>query len=117
MYKRITPRTVAQFKAEEALHGNGSAAVRYLESTRIGVKDRAFRIKKKSEEQSAVDFIDNQLQQIGVDAVNRLGKLVNSTDERVASKMVTYTIDHLRGQAVRRTESKHLQVNIETVLQ
>lgn len=116
VYKRITPKTVAIFKATEALEGNGSAAVRRIESTRLSPKDRAYRITKKSEQVNTVDFIEDQLQQIGVDAINRLGKLVNSGDERVGLKAVQYSIDHIRGQAVRRSESKHVALTIEAVL-
>ena len=116
-YRRITPREVAQFKAKEVEHGNGSAAVRALYPTRLSPHERAFKLRKKAAEESTLDFIDSSLQQIGVDAVQRVGKLVNSVDERVATRNAHYVIDHIRGQAVRRTESKHLQVNIETVLQ
>ena len=65
---------------------------------------------------ATTDFIDEQFQQIGVDAVNRVGQLVNSNNEKVATKNSHYVIDHLRGKAVQRTESKHLSLNIQTVL-
>lgn len=116
-YHRITPRTVAEFKVKEIEHGNGSAAIRALNPTLLKPSERAYRIRKKKDDESTLDFIDSSLQQIGVDAVQRVGKLVNSVDERVATRNAHYVIDHIRGQAVRRTESKHLQVNIETVLQ
>lgn len=117
VYRKVTPATVAQFKAAEALEGNGTAAVRVIEPTRLSPKDRAFHIAKKSESINTNDFIENQLQQIGVDAVNRLGKLVNSSDERVATKNIHYAIDHLRGKPLQRSESKHLNLTIETVLE
>lgn len=115
-YRKITSQTVAQFKAAELEAGNATAAIRQIEPTRLAPKHRAFRIKTKQNQQDTNDFIDEQLQLIGVDSVNRLGKLVNSSDERVGLKAVTYAIDHLRGQAVRRSESKHLALTIETVL-
>lgn len=115
-YKKITPQTVAQFKAAEALTGNGTAAVRLLETTRIAPKDRAFRIAKKSETQNTSDFINTQLQQIGVDAINRIGKMVNSIDEKVATKNAQYVVDRLEGKPMQRSESKHLNLTIETVL-
>jgi hypothetical protein len=116
IYRKITPAQIAEYKALKAIHGNGSAAVRILEPTRIAVKDRAFRIAKKSEEQSTLDFIDNQMQQIGIDAINRIGKLVNSSDERVASKNSQYIVDHLRGQATKKSITLHGKANIQSVL-
>jgi len=116
-YKRITPQTVAQYKAAEALEGNGGAAVRVLEPTRLSPRSRAFRIRTKKNEENTSDFINDQLQQIGIDAVNRLGKLVNSSDERVATKNIHYAIDRLEGKPMQRSESKHLNLTIETVLE
>lgn len=115
-YHRITPAQMARFKALEAMTGNGSAAVAVLTPTIINKGDRAFKIRKKAEKENSSDFINDQLQQIGIDAVNRLGELVNSTDEKVATKNVHYAIDRLEGKPMQRSESKHLNVSIETVL-
>lgn len=115
-YHKITPSQIAKYKALEALVGNGTEAIRRLNPTLLSPKDRAYRIAKKSEEQNTVDFIDDSLQLIGVDAINRIGMMVNSTDERVATKNAHYIVDHLRGQAVRRTEAKHLNLTIEAIL-
>jgi hypothetical protein len=116
-YNKMTPAQIAQFKALEAVLGNGSAAVRALTPTVLNPGDRAFKLRKKAEIESTGDFINDQLQQIGVDAVNRLGKLVNSTDEKVATKNVQYAIDRLEGKPMQRSESKHLNLTIETVLE
>lgn len=115
-YRKVTPAEIAQHKVASAVYGNGTQAVRALYPTMLSPSTRAFRIVQKSAQQNTIDFIDDQLQQIGVDAVNRLGKLVNSVDEKVATKNAHYVVDHIRGQAVRRTESKSLQLNIEAVL-
>lgn len=116
VYRRITKTEIARFKAEQIIQGNNTAAIRKLEPFRLSPKDRAFRIAKKSAQQNATDFIDEKLQQIATDAVNRLGMLVNSTDEKIATKNVHYAIDHLRGKPLQRTESKHLSLNIQSVL-
>lgn len=115
-YRRITAKTVAQFKVLEAIHGNGSAAVRELEPTRISPKDRAFRITKKSETQDTNSYIDDQLQQIGIDAVNKVGKLVHSTNEAIATKNSQYVIDHIRGQATKKSIAITGRINIQNVL-
>lgn len=116
-YKRISAAEVSRFKALRVLHGNNTAAVRILEPTNISHKDRAYKLAKKAEEQSTLDFIDKQMQQIGIDAINRVGKLVHSTDEKVATKNAHYIIDHIRGQATKKSISLTGRVNIQDVLQ
>lgn len=116
VYRRITPADKAAFKAAELLTGNGSAAIRLLEPTRISPKDRAFHITKKRDDISVEVFIDDQLQQIGVDAVNRVGKMINSSDERVATKNAHFVIDHIRGQATKKSIAVTAKINIESVL-
>jgi hypothetical protein len=116
-YHRITPATISKFKAVEAVQGNGSAAIRILEPTQINPGSRAFKIAKKSKDVNTSDFINNTLQQIGVDAVNRIGKMVHSSDEKVATKNAQYVIDRLEGKPMQRSESKHLNLTIETVLE
>lgn len=115
-YRRITAGTVAEFKALEVATGNGSAAVREQYPETISKGDRAFRIRKNSEKLPANEFIENQLQQIGIDAVNRLGMLVNSSDEKVAGVNTRYAIDQLRGKAVTKSVSLVGKVNIQSVL-
>jgi hypothetical protein len=116
VYRKITAAQLAEYKALKALEGNGSAAVRILEPTRLAPKDRAYRLAKKSEAQSTADFIDSQLQQIGIDSVNRLGKLVNSSDERVATKNVHYAIDHIRGQSTKKSITLSGKLKYQSVL-
>jgi hypothetical protein len=115
-YYRITPEQMAAFTAMEALHGNGSAAVRALQTGHSNVGDRALRIRKKLEVESTETYIDEALQQIGVEAVVRLGELVQSTDEKIAIKGVMYTIDHIRGQATKKSVTVSLKHNIQNVL-
>lgn len=116
-YRKITPLEVAQHKALEAIEGNGTAAVRAIYPTTLKPEHRAWRIQRVSKETNAVDFIEDSMQQIGIDAVQRVGKMVNSSDERIATKNAHFVIDHLRGKAVQRSVSKHLNLTIETVLE
>lgn len=115
-YRHITPATVAKHKALALANGNGSAAVRESDPDILAPHDRAWRIQNKSEAVSTVEFIENTLQQIGVVAINRLGELVNSNDEAIATRNTHYAIDHIRGQAVRREERKQVNLNIEAAL-
>ena len=115
-YRKVTLAEIAEHKVMATLEGNNTSAVRKMYPSMLSPSTRAFRIVQKSEEQNTVDFIDDQLQQIGIDAVRRIGNMVNSVDEKVATKNSHYVVDHIRGQAIRRSESKHLQLNIEAVL-
>ncbi len=115
-YNRITPQTVAQFKALEAINGNGSEAVAIQTPSILNKGERAWRIRKKPQDINTVDYIENTIQQIGIDAINRVGNMVNSVDERVATKNAHFVIEHIRGKAVQKTEGKHLNINIEAVL-
>ena len=115
-YKYITPQTIANVTAMEIEAGNTTEAVRQLEDTRLSPKSRAFRIRAKRNQTNAADYIENTMQQIGIDAINRVGNMVNSADERVATKNAHFVIEHIRGKAVQKTEGKHLNINIEAVL-
>ena len=115
-YNRITKQTVADFIIAEVLSGNGSQAVRALTPTILNPGERAFRIRKKTKEVNTLQFIDDSLEQIGVDAINRVGKMVNSSDEKVATKNAHFVIDHIRGQAVKRSFNVNAKANIQSVL-
>lgn len=115
-YNLITPEQMAGLDALTALLGNGSAAVRALTPSVRNVGDRAYRIRKKAEKESTEVFIDSQLQAIGVDAINRIGEVVASNDEKIALKASTYVVDHIRGQATKKSISLVGRANIQNVL-
>lgn len=116
-YRKITATELAKFKAAQLDQGNNTAAVRVMYGdTYIAPHARAYKLVKKSKDENTSDYINNTLQQIGQDAVNRIGKLVHSRDERVGLKASIYTIDRLEGKPMQRSESKHLSLTIETVL-
>lgn len=116
-YRRITPETVAKFKIARVLEGNNTSAIRAIEPKTISAKDRAYRLAKKSEQESTGEFIENQLQQIGQDAINRIGIMVNSKDERIATKNSHFVVEQLRGKAVQKSINANLNIGIEDVLQ
>lgn len=116
VYKKITPQAVAVHRARVALYGNGTNAVRETEHEYYAPEQRAYKLAKKSKGIATSQFIDEQLEQIGVDAINRLGDLVNSTDERIAQKSTHYAIDHIRGQATKKSINLTGKLNIQSVL-
>lgn len=116
VYRKITKAEIAAHEAAVALTGNGSAAQRYINPSILAPSARAFKIVRKSKTVDTSQFIDDQLQQIGVDAVNRLGKLINSPNEAVATKNVHYAIDHIRGQATKKSIALTGKINIQDII-
>lgn len=116
-YRRITKRTVAEFQALQVTEGNGSAAVRVIDPESKDPGRKAVLIAQKSRELDAGQYIDNVMQLIGIEAVERVRELVRSADERIATKNSHFIIDHVRGKALQRSESKHLNLNIQSVLE
>lgn len=115
-YRRITPAVIAHQQAAVIAHGNGTAAVRALEPDEMDPSRRAWLIANKAKELDAGEYIDMKLQRIGLRAVERISQMVGSSDERIATKNAHFVLDHVRGKALQRSESKHLNLNIEAVL-
>ena len=116
VYKKITPRTVATHAAQAVLSGNNTQAVREIEPEYTAPQARANRIVTKSVNSNALEYIDNSLQQIAGDAIDRVGELVHSEDERIATKNAHFVIEHIRGKAVQRNISATVRLNIQSVL-
>lgn len=97
--------------------GNGTRAVELL-TPEYGVNAyaRAHRIVKKGKEVSNSEYVDSVLEQVAVKAADRLDRLVDSTDEAVATRNVHFALEQKRGKAVQKTQSENVNINIETVL-
>lgn len=115
-YRHVTAVTVAKHKAQVIVSGNGTRAVLDTNDDYDAPEQRATYILKVAQDLATPDFIDEAMQQIGRDAMQTLGNAVTSTDEAIALRASTYTIDHLRGKAVQRSENKNLNISIESVL-
>ncbi len=115
-YKRITPIVVERFKTEEIIQGNGSAAVRVLEPEHKSEGNKSWRIRQVEQQEVESDFVPKRVQQIAIKAIERVGEMVNSTDENVATRNAHFVIDHAIGKATQRTENTNLNINIESVL-
>lgn len=112
----MTTEQVAAFKALEALFGNGSAAVRVQTPTIRNVGNRAYRLRKLAQKETAEQFVDSQLQSVAIDAINRIGELVASPDEKIALRSSMYAVDHVRGQATKKSIALTGKLNIQNVL-
>jgi len=115
-YHNLTTEQVSAIESLAVVLGNRSAAVRQLLPTLRNPRQTAYRVKQKSRQMSTEVFIDEQLQQIGVDAVNRLGEVIQSPDEKTALKASMYAIDHIRGQATKKSIALTGKLNIQNVL-
>lgn len=116
VYRKVTPRTVATHAAQTILDGNATAAVRSLEPEYKAPHIRAHTIVKKSKQVSAIEYIENGLEQIGSEAIERIGELVHSEDERIATKNAHFVVDHIRGKAVQRSITATTKLNIQSVI-
>lgn len=115
-YRIVTPEVVAKYLTAKAIHGNGSAAVRAIEPEIRNQHRRAWLIERKANELNSVDYMDEKLNQIAVEATDVVGRLVHSDDAKVAGQNARFVIEQIRGKALQRSESKHLSLNIQTVL-
>jgi hypothetical protein len=115
-WRQITPKEITQYKAAKVELGNGSAAIREVQPSYIAPHLRAFRLEKKSKEESTDAFIDRTLDTVAVDAVRRVGMMVNSVDERIATKNSHFVLEQKRGKAVQRIDSRNTNLNIQAVL-
>jgi len=115
-YRLITPLTIAQFEAEKVITGNGTAAIRKLNANYKSPEARSNRIVNKSKQVNASEMIENRLQQIAAGAIERVAELVNSEDEKIATKNSHYVIDHIRGKAVQRSITATAKFNIQNIL-
>lgn len=116
VYKKITPRTVANHTAQAVLSGNHTQAVRDTEPEYKAPQQRALRIVTKNNTVRASEYIENSLEQIGSEAIDRVQSLVHSEDERIATKNAHFVIEHIRGKAVQRNITANVRLNIQSVL-
>jgi len=120
VYRKITHRVVAEHQAAELLAGNATEAVTVIESDREGnrnaIASRAARIVQHRQSGTVSEYIENTLEQIGSEAIDRVSELVQSSDERIATKNAHFVIEHIRGKAVQRSVSLTGKLNIQSVL-
>lgn len=115
-YRKITPRTVAEHATQVILNGNNTAAVRAMNPDYKAPHIRAHAIVKKNNSITASEYIEKGLEQIGGEAIERIGELVHSEDERIATKNAHFVVDHIRGKAVQRSITATTKLNIQSVL-
>ena len=115
-YRKITDKDLIEFERLKLLHGNNTATVRAMYKDEVNPSSRGFHLARKLKQQSASEYIEKGLQQMAEPALKRVGEMVNSGDERIATRNAHFVIDHVRGKAVQRTESKNVNLNIQTVL-
>lgn len=115
-YRKITPLAIARLQAEIAVQGNATAAVRTLEPDSASPSVRGHEMMSKAEPSTGIAYIEEALGELAVEAVDRIRGVISSVDEKNALKASMFVFDHVRGQAVKRSESRTIKVSIETVL-
>lgn len=107
---------MANHTAQAVLSGNHTQAVRDTEPEYKAPQQRALRIVTKNNTVRASEYIENSLEQIGSEAIDRVQSLVHSEDERIATKNAHFVIEHIRGKAVQRNITANVRLNIQSVL-
>lgn len=120
VYRKVTPRLVANHATQEILAGNATQALRELEGeterSDAAIRQRATRIVAKRDNESAAEYIDKSLEQMSTSAIERVNEMLKSNDERIATKNAHYVLDQIRGKAVQRNISISARLNIQNVL-
>lgn len=98
------------------LAGNGSQAVRDTDGDYLAPDKRSQQILAKTPEQSALEYIDASMQQIGVTAIERVNDLVQSGDESIATRNSHFILDHIKGKAVQKSVNLTAKINVQSVL-
>ena len=120
IHRNTTPAYLAKYQSTKLAHGNnGSEAIRILEgkTDSADIRRRAWLLNSKLKQLDANDYIESKINKIGLEAIERIEELVQSPDERIATKNSHFIVEHIRGKAIQRSESKHLNLNIESVLE
>lgn len=117
-YRYVTPATIAKFQVLKIAHGNnGAEAIRELEGDDVNEYRRSWLLNNKAKELDAGSYVDGKLQQGAIEGVERVLQVIQNPDDALALKASMFVIDHVRGKALQRSESKHLNLNIEGVLE
>lgn len=121
-YNRVSTDKIAKFAQAYSKHGNGSKAVKYAypeltESTDGVLATKASRMLKNEDVKLALAYIDNRIKQGALQAVDKVIEHIESDNDKTSLKASTYLIDHAIGKSVQRTESKAVNINIESVLE
>lgn len=118
-YNQITPIEVARFQAETAITHNRTDAVRNLYPELQSPKDRAFRLASRANalaQGDAKGYVENRMTELVVEAIDRVGELIDSPNEVVAGTNARYLIDHVQGQAVKRSINRNENITLEALL-
>lgn len=74
---------------------------------------KAIKIATEKQATTAVELVRAKMEQVALQAIERLPELVSSDNEQVATVNTHFAINHTIGKPVQRTENKTLQVNID----
>lgn len=99
------------------MSGNGTRAVVTLEPDSKKPSQRASDIRSKQGQIVGAAYIDETLVELARPAIDRVRSMIQSADERIATKNAHFVIDHVRGKALQRSENKNYNLTIEAVLQ
>jgi hypothetical protein len=117
-YRLITKDEIAKHQEAVIRTGNNTAAVLSRNGDLYRSPHvRGHAIAKKVKNGQVLEYLDERIQQGSVRAIERVVEMVESRDERVATKNAHYLVDHVRGKALQRSETRNVNLNIQSVIE
>jgi len=116
---RASKEKVAKFVSSYAVNGNATEA--YIKAAGGDVKistahTNGSRWLKKPEVQAALNYVQQRLAQGASEAVDKIIDHVHSDNESISLKASTYLVDQGIGKSIQRSETKTVNINIDSVL-
>lgn len=116
IYDFLTPPGVSKEDTKELAEVIKADAQPRPQDPKTATAQQILEMLKPSGAKNVNEYLDMYMQQSAITAANRLEKLVNSENEKIATQNVHYVLDHVRGKAIQRSVTAHAKVNIQDLL-
>jgi len=120
-YRHVTPKALAQYTRAVVEDGQtGVRAALAIAGDQIETYDQASNLatnmKKKLATSDVTGMVQDSLVKMLPKALHRLGSLVDSENEQIATKNVHYLIDRVAGQATKKVESINVNLSAQMLV-
>lgn len=119
-YNKLSSEKIAKFAIDYQRYGKGSKAVNVAFDNAYSpevASVKANRMLKNANVKHAIDYVQKQIDNGAVIAVDKVIELAESDNEQVALNSSKYLINQAIGTPVTRSENKNVNINIDSVLQ
>lgn len=112
-YHKITQKDIAEFTINRIVSGNSTSAVLKTTDEYKAPHDRGYRLLKKSED--SIKYVDDKMIELSVSAINRVGEMIESKDESIATRNSHYILDHVKGKATQKNININTNMTIDDI--